>query len=259
MKQLFTNDLIIKEGFFAKSVCNDIEKKLLSNPEVFGCDTEPTYGSMAPFYGMIEAGLNESYFRYAKEHNALLMSNFPYLYDEIIKIGKEILRKSELPVNALPIVPRDKEYFLIGGFNIQKRSWLFYNAHTDTEGLIATPKAIFDPDTRAYSAVVSIKRTAQHTVNNGGDLTVWKVRLLADELDDFYKKDGFKVKKEYNPYANTIPYEVGNLVIFDSFMPHVVELFKVKEEKDYRISFVVHFNYRERTEVNPFPHLEFWF
>jgi hypothetical protein len=56
-----------------------------------------------------------------------------------------------------------------------------------------------------------------------------------------------------------VPYTVGNMVLFDSFMPHVVIPFKIKKKDDRRISFVVHFNYRKHTERNPFPHLEYWY
>ena len=50
----------------------------------------------------------------------------------------------------------------------------------------------------------------------------------------------------------------SKLVIFDSFMPHVVLPFKVKKKADRRISLVMHFNYRKHTQRNPFPHLEYW-
>jgi hypothetical protein len=52
---------------------------------------------------------------------------------------------------------------------------------------------------------------------------------------------------------------IGKLVIFDSFMPHVVLPFKVKKKADRRISLVIHFNYRKHTLRNPFPHLEYWY
>jgi hypothetical protein len=39
----------------------------------------------------------------------------------------------------------------------------------------------------------------------------------------------------------------------------VVLPFKVKKKEDRRISMVVHFNYRHRTDINPYPHLEFWY
>ena len=145
----------------------------------------------------------------------------------------------------------------MAGFNLQLKTWTLYNIHTDTEGLLQYPESIFNPDTRAYSAVVSIKRTAQYVQDRGGDLDIWTKRYLADELDGFYKADGYRAKSK--ALRKKVPYEAGSLVVFDSFMPHVVLPFKVNKKADRRISFVVHFNYRKHTERNPFPHLEYWY
>jgi hypothetical protein len=67
------------------------------------------------------------------------------------------------------------------------------------------------------------------------------------------------VRAHSNAKRIKIPYNEGNLIVFDSFMPHVVLPFKVKKKEDRRISMVVHFNYRDRTDINPYPHLEFWY
>mgnify|MGYP000114630903 CR=1 FL=1 len=56
-----------------------------------------------------------------------------------------------------------------------------------------------------------------------------------------------------------VDYTPGNMVLFDSFMPHLVRPFKVRKKADRRITLVVHFNYRKHTERNPFPHLEYWY
>ena len=64
-------------------------------------------------------------------------------------------------------------------------------------------------------------------------------------MDDFYKSDGYAAKSLKN--RKKIPYDVGNMVLFDSFMPHVVIPFDSKKKSDRRISFVVHFNYRKRS------------
>lgn len=257
MKKLFTNDVIIEKQFLGPDVCKEWEKTILSNLKVFGSDVEPSYGDLAAYYGMIEAGLNESYYRYADSHNKLLGKMFPQIDSIIQRIGMQIFTKSKLPTNALPIVPRDAKYFLKAGFNIQLATWDMYNIHTDTEGLIQYPESIFNKNTRAYSAVISIKRTSQYTKQCGGDLDVWKERYTADELDAFYKADGCTAHSIKNRIH--IPYEVGTLALFDSFMPHVVIPFEVNKKDDRRITFVVHFNYRDRTEKNPFPHLEYWY
>jgi hypothetical protein len=257
MKKLFTNDLIFEKGFLSPEVCKKWQGIIFKNPKIFGPDVKPEYGQMAAFYGMLEAGLNESYFRYAEQHNKFLLKHFPEIKKVIAFAGEKILTHSGLKANALPIVPRDKKYFLIAGFNLQLSSWRLYNIHTDTEGLVQYPDSIFNPDTRAYSCVISIKRTAQHGEDRGGDLDIWRERYLAHELDQFYKADGVHARSKRKRVK--IEYGEGNLILFDSFMPHVVLPFKVEKKKDRRVSLVVHFNYRKWTERNPFPHLEYWY
>jgi hypothetical protein len=257
MKKLFTNDYIVREGFLSEAVCARWEKHILRNLHIFGADVEPVYGQMAAYYGMIEAGLNESYYRFAEKHNKYRLKEFPEVAAVIADAGRLILSHSRLKPDALPVVPRDKKYFQVGGFNLQLHSWDLLNIHTDTEGLLLYPSSIFEKKTRAYSCVVSVKRTAQYTKDRGGDLDIWRERVLAHELDGFYKRDGFSPKS--NKLREKIPYKVGNMVLFDSFMPHVVLPFKIKKKDDRRISFVVHFNYRDHTECNPFPHLEYWY
>ena len=257
MKKLFTNDYIIVDNYLSGEVCQRWEKKILSHLDIFGADVEPAYGQMAAYYGMIEAGLNESYYRFAEKHNKYLLKEFPEVAGVIADAGRLILSHSGLKPDALPVVPRDKKYFQIGGFNLQLKSWNLYNIHTDTEGLLQYPASIFEEKTRAYSCVVSVKRTAQHSKDRGGDLDIWRQRVLADELEGFYKRDGYSARS--NKLREKVPYTVGNMVLFDSFMPHVVIPFKVKKKDDQRISFVVHFNYRKHTERNPFAHLEYWY
>jgi len=44
-----------------------------------------------------------------------------------------ILQHSGLPPDSLPLVPRNKKYFLIAGFNLQIKSWALhfnYRKHT---------------------------------------------------------------------------------------------------------------------------------
>ncbi len=189
MKQLFQNDFILEEGFLPSKICRDWAKTIFQHPKILGPDVAPHYGQMAAFYGMIEAGLNESYFRYAAQHNQFLTRHFPEVQDIIAYAGQTILSHSGLAPDALPVVPRDAQYFLMAGFNLQLATWKLYNIHTDTEGLIQYPESIFNTDTRAYSCVISIQRTAQHTEQRGGDLDIWRERYLAHELDGFYKPD----------------------------------------------------------------------
>ena len=257
MKKLFTNEIYIQPNFLPSELCEKWASKIFENLDVFGPDVQPEYGQMSAFYGMLEAGLNESYFRYARKHNHFLVKNFPEIKNIIKRVGEIILTKSGIPREVIPVEPRDKQYFLIAGFNIQLHDWLIYNIHTDTEGLVMYPSSIFEKKTRAYSCVISIKRSAQFINNRGGELDIWKERYLANELEKFYRPDGVRahsldsrIKVDYSP---------GTMVLFDSFMPHVVRPFRVQKKEDRRISLVMHFNYRDRTEKNPFPHLEYWY
>ena len=257
MKKLFTNEFIVENDLLSPKVLQRWRDTIFDHPKILGPDVEPEYGQLAAFYGMLESGLNESYFRFAGRHNKFLVKNFPEIKQIVSYAGAKILTHSGLRSDALPIVPRDRNYFLIAGFNLQLAALKIYNIHTDTEGLISYPESIFNPNTRAYSCVVSVKRTAQFVVNRGGDLEIWRERWLAHELDEFYKSDRVQARSKIN--KEKISFEEGNLILFDSFMPHAVLPFKVKHKQDSRITLVVHFNYRKWTEQNPFPHLEYWY
>lgn len=257
MNKLFTNQVFVEPNFLSPALCKRWEERILGDLKTFGPDVEPVYGQMAAFYGMLEAGLNESYYRYAEKHNRFLMKSFPQVRGVIARAGAMILEKSGLAPDALPIVPRDRKYFLMAGFNLQLHDWKIYNIHTDTEGLLQYPASIFDAKTRAYSCVVSIKRTAQHLHRRGGELDIWRERFLAHELDNFYKPN--RIDARSKDAREKLDYSPGTMVLFDSFMPHVVRPFKVRKKADRRITLVVHFNYRKHTDRNPFPHLEYWY
>lgn len=257
MKKLFTNKVFVENDFLSAATCARWEKSVFENLETLGPDMDPKYGQMAAYYGMIEAGLNESYYRFAGNHNQFLVKNFPEVKHTIQYLGDYILEKSGIRPGSFPVTPRDKKYFLIAGFKIQLRSFNIYNIHIDTEGLLQYPDSIFNPNTRAYSCIISIKRTAQYVNESGGDLDIWHERYLAHQMDGFFKGDGLRARSK--EHRQRITYEPGKLLVFDSFMPHVVLPFKVKKKADRRITFLVHFNFRKHTERNPFPHLEYWY
>lgn len=257
MKKLFTSKVFIENDFLSATTCARWEKAVFENLNTFGPDMGPQYGQMAAYYGMIEAGLNESYYRFASKHNQFLLKNFPEIKEIIAYLGDYILDKSGLRPGSLPVVPRDRKYFLMAGFKIQLQSFNIYNIHIDTEGLLQYPDSIFNQNTRAYSCIISIKRTAQHIHDSGGDLDIWHERHLAHQMDGFFKSDGAKARSKENRHR--VSYEAGKLIVFDSFMPHVVLPFKVRKKADRRITFLVHFNFRKHTERNPFPHLEYWY
>ena len=143
MKKLFTNEYLVKKEFLSTALCQRWEKKIFDNLDIFGSDVEPQYGQLAAYYGMIESGLNESYYRFADKHNKYLRKEFPEIEEIIEAVAALILDLSGLPPGALPIVPRDTKYFLMAGFNLQLRNWRVYNRHTDTDGLLQYPESIF--------------------------------------------------------------------------------------------------------------------
>ena len=219
MKKLFTNDYIILDNYLSEEVCQRWEKKILSHLDIFGADVEPAYGQMAAYYGMIEAGLNESYYRFAEKHNKYLLKEFPEVTGLIADAGRLILSHSGLRPDALPVVPRDKKYFQIGGFNLQLHTWNLYNIHTDTEGLLQYPASIFDEKTRAYSCVVSIKRTAQLITSTGRTGVVVlnaappPATTLLDDARTLAEATGLRVARavlrERSAYRAAWPYGLG--------------------------------------------------
>ena len=180
MKKLLTKQFFEEPGFLSPEIFVDWERRIFDNLDTFGPDMAPKYGQMAAYYGIIEAGLNESYYRFAGKHNQFLLKNFPEVKGLIRQMGECILEKSGLPANAIPVIPRDKKYFLVAGFKIQSKSFNMYNIHIDTEGLLQYPGSIFNLNTRAYSCIVSIKRTAQYENKHGGHLHIWQERYTAD-------------------------------------------------------------------------------
>jgi hypothetical protein len=60
MKKLFTKQIFVEPNFLHSNLLQHWEEMIWSNLKIFGTDVEPGYGQMAAFYGMMEAGLNES-------------------------------------------------------------------------------------------------------------------------------------------------------------------------------------------------------
>lgn len=111
--------------------------------------------------------------------------------------------------------------------------------HADYEGIAPYPPMLFDPQTRAYSAVISLATAA-----SGGNLMIWKDRKLASqemELDD--------------SLAEEVTYSVGSMSIFDSFCYHRIMASKLDDSHRFRAIAAVHFLYLDK----PYPHFEYWF
>jgi len=108
MKKLFACDYFVEKNYISAAQCERWEKKIFENSDIFGPDIHPEYGQMAAYYGMIESGLNESYYRYAEKHNKYLLKEFHEVKEMIEDIGSKILHRSGIKPGSIPLVPRDK-------------------------------------------------------------------------------------------------------------------------------------------------------
>jgi hypothetical protein len=111
--------------------------------------------------------------------------------------------------------------------------------HADYEGLAPYPAALFNQNTRAYSAVLSLFKAEL-----GGNLKIWCKRRLGNEAPDL---EDFTVQ--------ILDYAPGNLALFDSFCYHQILASQLTEAQSYRAVAAVHFLYVEA----PYPHWEYWF
>lgn len=111
--------------------------------------------------------------------------------------------------------------------------------HADYEGLAPYPAKLFDANTRAYSAVLSLFKP-----KIGGNLKIWLKRFLGNEkpeLEDYF--------------AQVADYAPGSVTIFDSFCYHQILASELTDDRPYRAIAGMHFLYMDA----PYPHWEYWF
>jgi hypothetical protein len=111
-------------------------------------------------------------------------------------------------------------------------------AHADYEGLAPYPAKLFDSNTLAFSAIISLAVPAQ-----GGNLKLWPGRKIANQ--DFC---------EESPSVELV-YKVGTLTVFDSFCFHQIQPAEMNEEFPFRMVAGIHFLFID----GPEPHWEHWF
>jgi hypothetical protein len=111
--------------------------------------------------------------------------------------------------------------------------------HADFEGLSPYPEMLFDPATRAYSAVLMLAKP-----KSGGDLKFWAKRHLGNEMQNL----------EGAP-SEVVSYEVGSVQLFDSFCYHQILDSELTPEHPVRAVAAMHFVYR----ATPEPHFEYWY
>ena len=187
------------------------------------------------WYVEIEQGCPAQYHAAAQEWNSRLRT--------FENLRKTISRIAALLPKRAPAVPRRTilgPYWADYGFTVYHRHGDSGSPHTDLEGLIPYPAAMFDPGTEAYSAVVAITCPA-----SGGGL--W-VDVRGRRIGSY---EAPPTRRGWKLYS----YKPGTLTIFDSFLPHAIQASRMSQSSAYRIVLAVHFLYRDE----PFPHYQYWF
>ncbi|QQR79343.1 MAG: hypothetical protein IPJ69_08130 [Deltaproteobacteria bacterium] len=223
------------KNFVKPELCQKWQKRILSDRKYWSPGFSGwTYG--LAWYVLIEHGNLHLYHHQAKSLNQRIQKLPQYL--EVMKSASRYLvgpqGQRDLPVRSR--VQNLGPYWSLSGFHINLNAG-DGEIHADYEGLSPYPEMLFHSKTRAYSAVLSLSVPDQ-----GGGLFLWEKRHRADQPMKLSKKD-----KRY------LSYEVGDLTLFDSFLYHQVE--GSKSKKNFRITAVMHFLYREK----PYPHWEYWF
>lgn len=190
-----------------------------------------TYGGA--WYVDIEEGAPARYHAEAMVWNRRLRQ-FPGLRQSVKRIAALLPRH-------VPAVPRRAilgPYWTDYGFAVYDRDGRSGVAHTDVEGLIPYPASMFDQNTEAYSATISIDCPAA-----GGGLWIHARRHIGHY-------HGATSRKGWTLHG----YQPGTLTVFDSFLPHSIERFALSNTCPRRTVLVVHFLYRKK----PYPHYQYW-
>lgn len=227
------------EGYADPAKCKEWQDVILAHQsEWIDRFDGHVYGNA--WYLDIETGVPHIYFARANYANYLIS-----LLKGYSKIMLGVANLLESPTGKpLPIRPRWQNLnqpwvetaVQIFGENMRVEG----DIHTDLEGLIPYPEAMFDPNTHSYSAVLSIA-----TPESGGGLSIWEGRQPA-EIDMPYPCDSKK---------RSFDYKVGSLMIVDGFLYHQIHKFDVSERNPWRMTGTIHFLYRG----HPYPHWEYWY
>ena len=190
------------------------------------------------WYLEIEAGLLNNYHARATETNTKLLA-LGGLVERLSSVAK--LLQSPDKKSGLPIRPRRENlgpYWADAGVVVNTKG-LEGQIHADYEGLAPYPQKLFDKDTCAFSAVLSLAKPKV-----GGNLKIWLERHLGNAeptLKDFK--------------TQIIDYSVGSLAVFDSFCYHQILTSHLNDAEPIRAIAAMHFLYLDE----PYPHWEYWF
>ncbi len=226
------------KNYVDKSACSAWLETVLLNSDKWETrfDYINSYGSC--WYLDIEVGMLAYYHANARRTNELL-KGLPNFVETLAQSSKYL----EAPdgKTGLPARARHENlgpYWVEAGVVIMNRGTAGVE-HADYEGLAPHPEKLFDPNTRAYSAVLCLA-----AAESGGNLRIWKKRVLADVEPEFCEQD-----------VEEIMYEAGALVLFDSFCYHQITESVLTDDHRYRAIGALHFLYKEE----PYPHWEYWF
>lgn len=225
-------------NYTSPAQCSQWLEIVLNNPDKWETrfDYIHSYGNC--WYLDIEIGMLHYYHANAAKTNELL-STLPNLVSSLASSSRYLL--SADGSSNLPSRPRHAN---LGPYWVEAGLILMTGEsegaiHADYEGLSPYPDKLFDPETRAYSAVLCLA-----TGESGGNLKIWKKHVLANETppDD-------------NSYFEEVIYKQATLALFDSFCYHQISSSVLTDDHRYRAVAAMHFLYKEE----PYPHWEYWF
>jgi len=218
--------------------CNDWLSQVLANSSELETRFEfiNSYGSS--WYLDIEHGVLHYYHANAAHTNELLYA-LPDLIPTLSGVSKYLVAPDG--ATGLPCRSRSQNlgpYWVDGGVVLMMQGHEGV-VHADYEGLAPYPQKLFDPDTRAYSAVLSLAMAA-----SGGNLKIWQEHQLANEEPLLCDQK-----------VSEVAYKVGTMTIFDSFCYHRILPSQLDDDHRFRAVAAMHFLYL----AEPYPHWEYWF
>jgi hypothetical protein len=232
------NQVVCLDNYVDEATCSAWLSQVLANQDEMETRFEFIHSYGSSWYLDIEHGLL-AYYHANAEHTNELLHALPNLVETLADSAKFL----EAPDGStgLPSRPRSQNlgpYWANAGVVLMMKGTEGV-IHADYEGIAPYPPMLFDPQTRAYSAVISLATAA-----SGGNLMIWKSRKLASE--EFEMDDSC---------AQEVAYSVGSLSIFDSFCYHRIMASKLDDNHRFRAIAAVHFLYLDK----PYPHFEYWF
>lgn len=232
------SQVIQLDNWVSKEQCSGWLETVILNSDKWETrfDYINAYGNC--WYLDIEAGLLHYYHANAKCTNDLL-AGLPGFVDALKSSAKFLVAPDG--ATGLPARARHENlgpYWVEAGVVLMNQGTAGVE-HADYEGLAPYPQMLFDPKTRAYSAVLCLAEA-----ESGGNLRIWKEHVLADQEPEFRDSS-----------CEEVTYKAGALVLFDSFCYHQITGSVLSDDHRYRAIGALHFLYRE----TPYPHWEYWF